>query len=34
VVAEIIQAWVLTLPATILFGHLFASAIRALVGVL
>ncbi len=34
VVAEIIQSWVLTLPATILFGFLFASAIRALAGLL
>ena len=33
VVVEIIQSWLLTLPATILFGYLFASAIRALVGV-
>lgn len=32
VVVEIIQSWLLTLPATILFGYLCASAIHALVG--
>ncbi|HEV2124080.1 MAG TPA: inorganic phosphate transporter [Chloroflexota bacterium] len=32
VVAEIIQSWVLTLPATILFGYLVALAVRALIG--
>lgn len=32
VVFEIIQSWLLTLPATIVFGYLFASAIRALTG--
>jgi inorganic phosphate transporter, PiT family len=30
VVGEIVQSWLLTLPATILFGYLFAAAIRAL----
>ncbi len=32
VVGEIVQSWMLTLPATILFGYLFATALRALVG--
>jgi PiT family inorganic phosphate transporter len=32
VVGEIIQSWLLTLPATILFGYLFASAMRTLTG--
>jgi inorganic phosphate transporter, PiT family len=32
VVAEIVQSWLLTLPATIVFGYLFASGVRLLVG--
>jgi PiT family inorganic phosphate transporter len=32
VVGEIAMSWVLTLPATILFGYLFATAIRAIFG--
>lgn len=30
VVGEIVQSWVMTLPATMLFGYLFALALRAL----
>ena len=33
VVGEIVQSWLLTLPATILFGYLFAALVRALVDV-
>jgi PiT family inorganic phosphate transporter len=32
VVGEIVQSWLLTLPATILFGYLFAAAVHALIG--
>ncbi len=32
VVTEIVQSWLLTLPATILFGYLFASGVRLLLG--
>ena len=32
VVGEIVQSWLLTLPATICFGYLFAALVQALVG--
>ena len=31
-VAEIVSSWVLTLPATILFGYLYAAALRGILG--
>jgi phosphate/sulfate permease len=32
VVGEIAMSWMLTLPATILFGYLFATLVRAVNG--